>query len=469
MDRRDFVRACAGAVAGSVQAAQPPASRPPNVLLALIDDLGWMDLGCQGSSFYETPSIDRLAREGARFTNAYSNCPVCSPSRAALMTGRYPGRVGFTGHITATGRHRYPPDGRILPPDDYLHLRLEEVTLAEAFRAGGYATASVGKWHLGSKDYWPEKQGFDVNVAGYDHGSPPSHFYPYRNPGQDWNSAIPTLRGGEPCEYLTDRLTAESIRFIEANRAKPFFLYLTHYAVHTPLEAPRDLAAKYEKKLKSDRSQKNAIYGGMVEAVDRGIGRIRAALERLGLLDNTIIAFTSDNGGLLDATSNAPLREGKGCLYEGGVRVPFFVRWPGRVRAGAVSDAPVMGADLYPTLLDLAGVRLPEAKLDGVSIRPVLEQGKRPAERSLFWYYPHYSPQYRQPGAAVRAGNLKLIEFYDPPRIEMYDLAEDPRETVDVASRRPKEAGKLTARLRAHVAASVPIPHKPNPKAAVKG
>jgi arylsulfatase A-like enzyme len=455
MQRREFLGSCLAAVAG--------AARRPNIALVLIDDLGWMDLGCQGSTFYETPEIDRLAREGARFTNAYSNCPVCSPSRAAILTGRYPARVGFTGHITATGRHRHPENSRIIPPDDYLFLREEEVTLAEALRASGYVSASAGKWHLGSRDYWPEKQGFDANIAGYDHGAPPSYFYPYTNPKQKWNPAIPTLPGGKPGEYLTDRLTDEAIGFIERSRGRPFFVYLSHYAVHTPLQAPQEPVARYEKKLKSDRSQKSAVYGAMVEAVDRGVGRLRAALERLGILDDTLIVVTSDNGGEPRSTSNAPLRDGKGCLYEGGIRVPLIVRWPGRVRKGAVADAPAMGADLYPTILDLAGVKPPRVEVDGVSLGPLLEGRANLAERDLYWYYPHYSPQYGRPGAAVRSGNFKLIQHYDPPGIELYDLSTDPGEKADLASARPQIARELAKKLERHLASVAAIRHTANP------
>ena len=331
-----------------------PEQLPPNVVLFLVDDLGWMDLGCQGSSFYETPRTDRLARHGMRLTNAYSACPVCSPSRAALMTGKYPGSVGFTGHITAILRHRYKKHGRIIPPDDYMFLRHRETTLPEALKPAGYVSASIGKWHLGSKRYWPEEQGFDLNVAGYDHGSPPSHFHPYADPDKEWNSRIPTLDGGEPGEYLTDRLTDEAVRFIEDHRDQPFFLYLTHYAVHTPLEAPNDLVRKYEQKLKLDDSQFSAVYAAMVEKVDESLGRIVDTLERFGLRNDTVVIFTSDNGGTQVATGNAPLREGKGYLYEGGIRVPLIVSWPGHVEPGSLCDTPVSGAGR--SLFDFTGL-----------------------------------------------------------------------------------------------------------------
>ncbi|MCP5109708.1 MAG: sulfatase, partial [bacterium] len=366
-----WLQFCFAAVLASTPT--PASARPPNVVLILIDDLGWMDLGCQGSSFYETPQIDRLAEQGVRFTDAYANCPVCSPSRAAILTGNYPARSGFTGHITAIGRHRHTAHGSIIPPDDYLFLRRELVTLAEALRPAGYVSASIGKWHLGSKQYWPRRQGFDVNVAGGEHGSPASYFFPYTNPTSSWNPNIPNLDGGSDGEYLTDRLTSEAIGFIEANRERPFFLYLTHYAVHTPLEAPAPLIAKYKAKLDRDASQVNAVYGAMVETVDRGVGRVLAALDRHGLSPETLVVFTSDNGGYSGATRNAPLRAAKGHLYEGGIRVPLIVRWPGRVLAGVVTPQPATLADLYPTITGAAGGQArPGVNLDGRGLMPVL-------------------------------------------------------------------------------------------------
>ncbi len=464
--RRGFLRLGLGlAAAGSKPAAAQTAKngRPPNIVLFLVDDLGWMDLGCQGSAFYETPRIDRLAQEGMRFTNAYSACPVCSPSRAALMTGKYPGSVGFTGHVTAIRRHRYKKHGRILPPDDFMFLRRSETTLAEALQPAGYVSASIGKWHLGSEPYWPEKQGFDLNVAGYDHGSPPTHFFPYRNPGKEWNAAIPTLQGGKPGEYLTDRLTDEAVRFIERNSQKPFFLYLTHYAVHTPLEAPNNLIPKYERKLRNDDSQFSAVYAAMIERVDASLGRVIDALERLGLRGDTLVVFTSDNGGEQAATRNAPLREGKGHLYEGGVRVPLIVSLPGRVRAGAVSDAPVSGVDLYPTIVEAAGAQARPGETQGRSLMPLLESGGGFPARDLCWYYPHYSPQAKRPGAALRSGRFKLIEHYDPPEVELYDLENDIGESRNMAVENPEKTTELQGRLRQWIAANVPIRHRLNP------
>ncbi len=440
------------------------ASRP-NVVLVLIDDLGWMDLGCQGSSLYETPRIDGLAASGARFAQAYSNCPVCSPSRAALLSGQYPGRVGFTGHITAIGRHRYPERGAIVPPEDFMYLAHDIVTLAEALGEAGYVSASVGKWHLGSEAHWPTTQGFDVNVAGHTHGSPASYFFPYRNPQQEWNPDIPNLGlGGSPeSEYLTDRLTDEALEFIEANRDRPFFLYLSHYAVHTPLQAPGPLVRKYEAKIASGTPGESATYAAMVETVDDSVGRVLDKLESLGLDERTVVILASDNGGLSSVTDNAPLREGKGHLYEGGIRVPLIVRWPGHGTQGMVVETPVTNADIYPFVIEVAGLeseRFPA--LDGRSLAALLEkEGWEP--RDIVWYYPHYSPQARAPGAAILSGGYKLIEFYDPPAVELYHLAQDISESQDLASEMPSAATRLRDRLNAWILENVPIRHRPNP------
>ena len=449
----------AGAVAPSQTVARE-GDRPPNIVLFLVDDLGWKDLGCYGSSFYETPNTDRLAREGMRFTAAYAAAPVCSPTRASLMAGQNPARLGFTGHITAIRRYRYPSTGRIIPPQDHMRLRLEEVTLAEALKPAGYVSASIGKWHLGAEGLWPREQGFDVNVAGTTHGSPPGYFFPYEKPGSKWNPSIPTLEGGVEGEYLTDRLTDEAVSFIEKNSHQPFFLYLTHYSVHTPLEAPQRLVEKYEEKLRRDPTGKNATYGAMVETVDQSLGRVLATLEQNGLSENTVVIFFSDNGGLSNVTDNAPLRGGKQQLYEGGIRVPLIVRWPGHVPAGAVSDAPVISHDLYPTLVDVVGPATRPGATDGVSLLPLLTRLKALPERTLFWYYPQYA---RRPGAVVRTGDYKLIEFYDPPATELYNLGRDLGETDDLASRQPGRVEEMREHLTAWLAEIGATLHTPNP------
>ena len=456
---------CALAVVAGCGGLQDPGPPAANIVLVLVDDLGWMDLGCQGSRFYRTPRIDALAARGARFTQAYANCPVCSPSRAALLSGQHPGRVGFTGHITAIGRHRYPESGVIVPPDDYMHLRSEAVTLAEALQSAGYATASIGKWHLGDKAHWPEAHGFDVNVAGHTHGSPAGYFYPYRNPEQAWNPDMPNLdlSESEAGEYLTDRLTEEAVAFVEANRDRPFFVHLSHYAVHVPLQAPAELVRKYEPLVGTDAGARNAIYAAMVETVDRSVGEVVDALERLGLDERTVVIVASDNGGLDSVTENAPLRAGKGHLYEGGIRVPLVVLWPSHGEPGMVIDEPVTNLDLYPFVLEAAGLSAAgQPALDGRSLAALIDS--EPWEpRDLIWYYPHYSPQARSPGAAILSGGYKLVEFYDPPSVELYDLGDDIGERRDLAGSLPAEAEALRRRLHSWIEANVPIRHEPNP------
>ena len=440
---------------------------PLNVVLVLVDDLGWRDLGCQGSDLYETPRIDALAADAVRFTQAYSNCPVCSPSRAAIMTGKYPGRVGFTGHITAIGRHRHPANSAILPPEDFMDLRHEFVTIAEALQPVGYVSASIGKWHLGGESYWPLSHGFDLNIAGHTHGSPASYFFPYRKPDQAWNPDMPNLdlsASGEG-EYLTERLTDEALQFIERNGDRPFFLYLSHYAVHTPLQAPERLVRKYQRKIAASGPDGNPIYAAMVESVDSSVGRILDGLEAAGIADRTAVVLASDNGGLDSVTSNAPLRAGKGHLYEGGIRVPLIVRWPGHGSPGSVVNTPVTNADLFPFIAEIGGLE-PSSfdQLDGRSLSPLIDGGAW-TPRDLVWYYPHYSPQARAPGAAILSGGHKLVEFYDPRRVELYRLADDIGESEDLALRELALAESLSSKLNTWIEANVPIRHRPNPAA----
>lgn len=446
-------------------ASAPGAERPPNIVLFYVDDLGWKDVGVQGSPIFETPHIDGLAGEGVRFTQAYSACPVCSPSRAALLTGKSPARVGFTGHITAIGRHRYPEKGRIIPPNDHTNLPLSEVSIALALRPAGYVSASVGKWHVGDADHDPLAHGFDRNVAGHTHGSPASYFFPYRNPELEWNPEVPGLAtDGRPGEYLTDRLTDEAVAFIRANRERPFFLYLPHYAVHTPLQAPSSVIEKYAGRPDLKAAGVDPVYAAMVEKTDDSLGRILAVLAELDLDEDTVVIVSSDNGGLDSVTDNSPLRAGKGYLYEGGIRVPLIVRWPGESPAGGRAETPVITHDLYPTIAELAGsAAKPEADLDGVSLIPVLRDPSTALERELFWYYPHYSPQARRPGAAIRSGDYKLIEHYDPPKVELYHLQDDPSERRDLAAEQPEVADRLLKRLHRLIADAGTKMHRPNP------
>ena len=462
--------------------AAEPSSAKPSVVLILIDDLGWADLACQGSRYFETPHLDRLASEGVRFTNAYSACTVCSPTRAAVLTGKYPARLHITDWIPGHAR----PDARLRVPDWTQRLPHEEVTIAEALKTAGYATASVGKWHLGGREHWPESQGFDSNRGGCEKGQPPSYFSPY---------GIPTLQEGSPGEYLTDRESFEACRFIESNRERPFFLYLPHHCVHTPLQAKKELVERFQGKVRPGMRHTNPTYAAMLRSLDESVGRIRANLSDLGIAGRTVIFLTGDNGGLLGGgrtpvTSNAPLRAGKGSSYEGGVRVPLIVRWPGVTPAGSTCEEPVISVDFLPTILQIAGLEISglgkegvaaagaadgaksasqptqvgdvahDGRVDGVSLVPVLKNPEaKLARKAVYWHYPHYHPGGATPYGAVRQGSWKLIEFYEDGRLELYDLAKDVGETRDLALKMPEKAAELRQDLhawRARVGAQMP-------------
>jgi arylsulfatase A len=429
---------------GTLFAAEPANPRHPNVILILVDDMGLTDLSCYGSRFYETPNVDQLAKEGVRFTNGYSACTVCSPTRAALLTGKYPARLHLTDWIAGHER----PHAKLKIPDWQKFLPFEEITLAEQFKSAGYATASIGKWHLtpglkeGDEAYYPDKHGFDVNIGGYHRGQPPRYVSPY---------GIPTLKDGPPGEFLTDREASEAVKFMEANKDKPFFIYLPHYAVHQPIAGKPDVIAKFKAKAETmpDLKQKNATYAALVTSVDDALGTIRAGLRHLKLEDNTIIIFTTDNGGLLPTTDNSPLRAGKGSAYEGGVRVPLIVFWPGVTKAGVTEASPAMSIDLYPTLLEMTGVKPLQSLVDGVSLVPLLKTGAKPDREAIFWHYPHYHPGGATPYSAIRSGDFRLVHFYEDGRDELYDLAKDVGETQDLANAQPERAKSMRQRLDA--------------------
>jgi arylsulfatase A-like enzyme len=426
--------------------------------------MGWADVGFNGSRYYETPNIDRFAARSTRFPNGYAACAVCSPSRAAIMTGKYPARLHITDWIPGEGGCT---QGTLEVPKWQQFLPLEEVTIAEALKGAGYATASIGKWHLGGPAYYPEKQGFDVNVAGGHTGHPASYFYPY---GPETNSHhVPGLAaGGKPGEYLTDRLTEEAQGFIKANKDKPFFLYLAHYAVHDPIQGKPELVRKYKAKTPPGE-QRNPAYAAMVQSVDESFGALVKTLEEQGIADRTIIIFTSDNGGAVHfgkppATSNAPLRAGKGFPYEGGLREPTFVYWPG-VTKGGNCEVPVCGIDFYPTLLEMSGTAGDaeyNKKVDGVSLVPLLRGMGTLKRDALFWHYPHYwNGGNIKPYGVVRQGDWKLIEFYETNKVELYDLKKDIGEKDDLAAKMPEKAAELRKRLHdwlQSVGAQMPTP-----------
>ncbi len=472
MNRREFIKAmgfCAAALAvpGCAGINSQASSRPKkklNFVFILIDDLGWTDLGCYGSSFYETPNIDRLASEGMRFTEAYAACPVCSPTRGSIMAGKYPARLGITQWIGGSQK-----------PTEYAdRLELEEVTIAEVLKGQGYATGFVGKWHLSTRDaetranFYPDKQGFDVNIGGDWSGAPPTYFYPYKKRNRALEEMPP---GGEAGEYLTDRLTDESLKFIEANKDRPFLLYLSHYAVHTPIESKQTLTDKYKAKAeklpapdaqrfagvygryKTRLVQDNPAYAGMVQSVDESIGRVMKKLEESGVAGNTAVIFMSDNGGLSTVpregpTANLPLRAGKGWLYEGGIREPMFIKCPSVVKEGSVCDEPVTSTDFYPTMLEMAGLGLmPEQHIDGVSLMPLLKNKGRLERKAIYWHYPHYHGSGNRPSGAVRAGDYKLIEWYEDNSVELYNLKSDIGEKHDLAKEMPEKAAELKGML----------------------
>jgi arylsulfatase A-like enzyme len=438
------------------------AGKPLNVVFFLVDDLGQRDLGCYGSTFYETPNIDRLAKEGARFTDAYAACPVCSPTRASIMSGQWPQRTGVTDYIGAPFQPEQWKRNTVLLPAPYAdRLPPGTPTLASRLKAAGYATLFAGKWHLGPEGNWPENFGFDVNLGGHSGGGPyggKGYFSPYNNP---------RLTDGPAGEHLPDRLATETAKFIEEHKEKPFFAYFSFYDVHTPLMAREDLRKKYEEKRQKlglqDKwgreeprdvrlTQDHVVYAAMVEAMDQAVGKVIAKLDELNLRDHTLIIFTSDNGGLSTSegwpTSNLPLRGGKGWMYEGGIREPLIVHWPGASQAGSVIATPVSSPDFMPSLLDAANIELKSAEpRDGISLRDSLEK-KPDSDRALFWHYPHYGNQGGAPAAAIRRGGWKLIHWYEDERMELFDLSKDPGEKENLAAKEPARVSQLSKELQ---------------------
>ncbi len=451
-----------------LQPATVVAVERANVILFLVDDLGWRDLGCQGSSYYRSPNIDRLAARGIRFTDAYAACAVCTPTRASIMTGKYPARNLMTQWLPAG---RWSASGHRMREGRFLRgLPLEEVTLAEALREAGYRTLHVGKWHLGGPPFsLPAQHGFEVNVGGSEHGAPGSYFYPYKG---SWK--IPTtgervqkitLPDGREGEYLTDRLTDEALDLIEKSREKPFFLYFPHYAVHTPLQARKELISRFSRIPEPER-QGSPVYAAMVASVDESVGRVMKKLEDLDLDRKTLVIFTSDNGGFAGATRHDPLRANKGSHYEGGIRVPLIVAGAGVKGEGRVSEAPVITNDLYPTILEMVGLPLrPHQHVDGVSLASIVNGSGGLRRKNLFWHYPHYNkhPQ-SAPVSIVRRGKWKLIEFLEREEFELYDLEDDIGEKMNLAAKETKLVNELNAVLQGWKRRVGAEDMKPNPQ-----
>ena len=483
MDRRDFLKKCAAVGAGgfvlSNQAMEVrTGAKKPNILFIMIDDMGARDVGFMGSEYYETPNIDRLAGEGMVFTNAYANAANCAPTRACFLTGQYSPRHGvYTVGNSARGSSS---DRRLIPIANDTTLDSHHITIAEALKPAGYVSVSIGKWHMGTDpDLGPIGQGFDVNVGGFSAGSPPGgYFSPYKNP---------ELPNGPDGEYLTDRLTDEALKFIDANKDRPFFLYMTHYAVHTPIQAKADLIAKYQDKPPSN-GQDNPKYAAMVDSVDQGVGRMMEKLDDLELTDNTVVFFFSDNGGYVGATSNQPLRGFKGTFYEGGIREPMLVRWTGVVKPGTTCDTPVISTDFFPTILEMAGAKKPPGKtLDGESIVPLLRGQTTLSREAIFWHFPAYlqgnvpgarDPKFRtRPVAVVRKGGWKLLLFFEEwvldggqskidtnNAVELYNLADDISETKNLANtNKAKRDELLNLLIDWQNSVGAPIPTQPNP------
>ena len=474
-NRREFLgtmgrASLAASVLGTALGAESRIGRKPNIVFILIDDLGWSDLGCYGADLHETRSIDSFAAQSMRFTDAYAASPVCTPTRASIQTGKYPARLNMTVWRERTFE---PPDAtrKLIPPQCVGDLAHENVTVAEILRAGGYQTAHIGKWHLGGAAHYPETHGFDVNIGGTHWGAPNSYFYPYH--GSDYYSDyryIPDLAYGEEGEYLTDRLTTEALHTMEKMKDGPFFLHLAYHSVHTPIEGKPERVEQYREKRNPEYKHQHPGYAAMVHSVDENIGRVLAKIEQLGISDETLVLLFSDNGGYINkkqdiqVTDNYPLRSGKGSLYEGGIREPLLVRWPGVIEPGTVCEEPVSSVDFYPTLLEAAGLEgeaTHNRDVDGLSLIPLLTKSQESLERdTLYWHYPHYYfyPK-TTPVGAIRRGDWKLLEHFESGQLELFNLEEDLSEQTNLAEKKPEKAKELLNALqnwRSEIRAQMP-------------
>lgn len=428
------------------------AAAKPNIVFLMADDLGWTDLACMGSEFYETPNIDRLASQGLRFTDAYA-MSVCSPTRAAILTGKHAARLHYT--IWREGSLQPATDRPLLPPATLSDLPLDEVTVAEVLKEAGYLTFHVGKWHVGDAAHAPETQGFDLNIGGTHWGAPNTYFWPFR--GAEYYREfryVPGLGLGRPGEFLTDRLTDKAIELMREAGDRPFFLNLWFHNPHTPIEAKPEWVSHFELRGRDRMRHRNPVYAAMIRHLDENVGRILRELDELGLADRTLVVFTSDNGGFINVsrgrqvTDNFPLRSGKGSLYEGGIRVPLIVRWPGVTPPGTTCREPVVCMDFFPTFAEAAGQAAPSA-LDGQSLLSLLKDPQSNLGReALFFHYPHYYPT-TTPVSAVRCGEWKLLEFFEDGRRELYRLSDDLGESHDLAASYPEQVDRLHSRLRA--------------------
>jgi len=432
-------------------------SGKPNILFILIDDMGWMDLGCQGNENLHTPNIDALARDGIRFTDAYAPAPVCSPTRAAIMTGQSPARLQITNHLPHQDRFT-PKDSKILPAKMLNHLPLKHVTLAERLKEdAGYATAFIGKWHLYTgreEKYNPLNQGFDINIGGCSYGGPPTFFDPYR---------IDFLPDRKKGEYLPDRLADETIAFMgeQKLKKKPFFVTLWNYTVHWPMEAPAKLVEKYKDlPVKGYRDHR---YAAMIEAMDSAIGKVLRSLDELQISDDTLVIFSSDNGPFGGVGDARPLRADKGHLYEGGIRVPLIVRWPGKVKPGMIDQTPIILTDFFPTILDAAGISPdPNSPVDGENILPHLKGEKKLKDRAIHWHYPNFAfHRDNRLGSAIREGDYKLLHFYDTDSVELYNVRKDISEKNDLSGELPKLASRLKGKLKSWLKESGAVMPRP--------
>ena len=477
LSRREAISMVAGACATMRSASgmsSAEGSRPPNIVFLLADDLGWSDTALYGGDVVETPNLATLAKTSVRFTNAYSAAPVCSPTRASFLTGKYPARLHMTTWYEASDTP--PQNKKLIPPVTVGNLPLSETTVAELLHKRGYITGHVGKWHLGSAGFYPENQGFDINIGGTFWGAPQTHFYPYSGTANFGGEAryVPHLEWGKPGEYLADRLTTEALNTISRAGDQPFYLNLWFHSVHVPAEAPASLVEAYKAKIHSGVHHTNATYAAMVANLDANIGRVLDHLEKLGIAERTIVVFASDNGGYIGkwkgatVTDNYPLRSGKGSLYEGGIRIPLTVRWPGSGAEGVVCSEPVISNDFFPTVLAMAGVLngVPYEERDSRDLTPLLKNAQGHLDRtSLFFHYPHYY-ETTSPVSAVRQGNWKLLEYLEDGHCELYDLASDPSERNDLAREHPDRTSALRDQLHSWRNATNAQMPKTNPKVA---